>query len=271
MGRAGRIPFPALTRATPTTNPGSEAPPSGIAPPVPTGFLPDDPAPPIAREGWPIVASFVLGSVLLSAGGYWLLGVPGAAGVGAVCAALCLWCVWFFRDPVRRTPADEALVISPADGVVVSVGPAAPPPELRADGLAPQMPRVCIFMNVFNVHVNRSPVGGTIVGADYRPGKFFNASLDKASADNERSSLAIKTPAGHVLAVVQIAGLIARRIVSKVRVGDTRRAGQRYGLIRFGSRVDVYLPVGSEVVVKLGRVTVAGETVVARLPGTSAP
>jgi phosphatidylserine decarboxylase len=162
------------------------------------------------------------------------------------------------------------LVISPADGVVVSVGPAAPPQELTADGLAPEMARVCVFMNVFNVHVNRSPVGGTVVGAHYRPGKFFNASLDKASEHNERSSLAIRTGGGQVLAVVQIAGLIARRIVSKVKVGDTRRAGQRYGLIRFGSRVDVYLPAGSEVLVRLGQVTVAGETVLARLAVPSA-
>jgi phosphatidylserine decarboxylase len=234
------------------------------------GYLPDDPSPAIAREGWPIVAAFFLISILLTAGAKWLLGLPGLIGVGAVCLALCCWCLWFFRDPVRRTPADAALVLSPADGVVVLVGPAAPPPELKADGLAPQMPRVCVFMNVFNVHVNRAPVGGTIVGEHYRPGKFFNAALDKASADNERSSLAIKTGDGRVLAVVQIAGLIARRIVSKVRVGDTRRAGQRYGLIRFGSRVDVYLPLGSEVLVKPGQVTVAGETVIAKLAAVSA-
>ena len=129
------------------------------------------------------------------------------------------------------------------------------------------MIRICIFMNVFNVHVNRTPVAPAITGDNYRPGKFFNASLDKASEHNERSSLALRTPSGHSLAVVQIAGLIARRIVSKVKVGDTLRAGQRYGLIRFGSRVDVYLPQGSVPSVTLTQKTVAGETVIARLPG----
>ncbi len=234
----------------------------------------DDPAPPIAREGWPIVAVFELVSALASAGGMYWLGVPGLVVVGGICLVLTLWCLWFFRDPPRKTPGDPGAVISPADGVVVSIGPATPPPELELwASQTSGMQRICIFMNVFNVHVNRSPVAGVITGAHYRPGKFFNASLDKASEHNERSSLAVRTADGQTLAVVQIAGLIARRIVSKVKPGDTLRAGQRYGLIRFGSRVDVYLPEGAVPGVALGQKTVAGETVIATLrqnaPGPS--
>jgi phosphatidylserine decarboxylase len=227
----------------------------------------DDAAPPIAREGWPIVAAFVLLGALISGGAYFWLGIPGLVVVGAVAAALTLWCLWFFRDPPRKTPADPSLVISPADGVVVSIAPAAPPPELELWASQTEgVQRVCIFMNVFNVHVNRSPVAGVITSAHYRPGKFFNASLDKASEFNERSSLAVRTVDGHVVAFVQIAGLIARRIVSKVKPGDHLRAGQRYGLIRFGSRVDVYLPKGSALSVTVGQKAVAGETVIASLP-----
>jgi phosphatidylserine decarboxylase len=155
-------------------------------------------------------------------------------------------------------------VIAPADGVVVSVSPAPPPPELAIPEPSPR--RVCIFMNVFNVHVNRAPVAGTVSVAQYREGKFFNAALDKASEQNERFSIALRTSTGHVIGAVQIAGLVARRIVRKVKAGDPLRAGQRYGLIRFGSRVDVYIPAGSEVLVQLGQVTKAGETVIARLP-----
>jgi phosphatidylserine decarboxylase len=227
----------------------------------------DDAAPPIAREGWPIVAAFILLGAIISGGAYAWLGIAGLVPVAAVATVLSLWCLWFFRDPPRQTPADPSLIISPADGVVVSVGPATPPPEL--DLWASQtegMQRVCIFMNVFNVHVNRSPVGGIITAAHYRPGKFFNASLDKASEFNERSSLAVRTPEGQLVAFVQIAGLIARRIVSKVKPGDHLRAGQRYGLIRFGSRVDVYLPKGSAPSVSVGQKAVAGETVIATLP-----
>jgi phosphatidylserine decarboxylase len=191
--------------------------------------------------------------------------------VGVLCVLLTLWCLWFFRDPPRRTPVEAGLVIAPADGVVCMVSPALPPPELdlwasQSEGVQ----RICIFMNVFNVHVNRAPVAGVITSAHYRPGKFFNAALDKASDLNERSSLAIRTAAGHTVAFVQIAGLIARRIVCKVKPGDTLRAGQRYGLIRFGSRVDVYLPKGSVVNVEVGQATVAGETVIAKLPATNA-
>lgn len=226
--------------------------------------LPDDPSPIIAREGWPIVAVFVLIGAVAAAATWQFAGPSAGAVVGGIGLVLTLWCLWFFRDPRRSTPADPTLVVAPADGVVVSLSPAVPPAEL---GLSDQgLQRVCIFMNVFNVHVNRAPAAGVVTSAAYREGKFFNASLDKASEHNERFSVAMKTGSGHQIGFVQIAGLVARRIVRKVQPGDALRAGQRYGLIRFGSRVDVYLPPGSEVLVKLGTPTVAGETAIARLP-----
>lgn len=231
---------------------------------APAAVLPDDPSPIIAREGWPIVAVFVLVSVVAAATAWQFGGQAVGATVAGVGAVLTLWCLWFFRDPARSTPADPALVIAPADGVVVSLSPAAPPPELGLP--AEPLQRVCIFMNVFNVHVNRAPVSGVVTAAAYREGKFFNASLDKASEHNERFSVAMRTPTGHSIGFVQIAGLVARRIVRKVKPGDNLRTGQRYGLIRFGSRVDVYLPPGCEVLVKLGEKTLAGETPIARLP-----
>ncbi len=231
--------------------------------PASLSILHDDPSPIIAREGWPIVAVFVLIGGVASAAAWHFAGAPVGAVVGGIGLVLTLWCLWFFRDPARRTPSDASLVIAPADGVVVSVSPADPPGELGIPGQGLQ--RVCIFMNVFNVHVNRAPAAGVITAAAYREGKFFNASLDKASEQNERFSVAMRTESGHAIGCVQIAGLVARRIVRKVKPGDTMRAGQRYGLIRFGSRVDVYLPPGSEVLVKLGQATLAGETPIARL------
>jgi phosphatidylserine decarboxylase len=227
--------------------------------------LTDDPSPIIAREGWPIVGVFVLIGGLLGWLAWHFGGQAAGAGVWGAGLVLTLWCLWFFRDPERRTPADSSLVIAPADGVVVSVSPANPPGELGIPGQ--DLQRVCIFMNVFNVHVNRAPAAGVITAAAYREGKFFNASLDKASELNERFSVAMRTGSGHLIGFVQIAGLVARRIVRKVKPGDSLRAGQRYGLIRFGSRVDVYLPAGSEVLVKLGQATLAGETPIARFPG----
>lgn len=229
---------------------------------------PESPAPPIAREGWPIVALFIVIAVALSVGAWFISPVAGGI-VGAVATILCLWCLWFFRDPSRKTPVDANLVISPADGVVNFVGPAQPPPELAIEpGIAASMVRVSVFMNVFNVHVNRSPVDASISAIHYRPGKFFNASLDKASEDNERCSLVLKTPRGATIACVQIAGLVARRIVCRVKEGVALRTGERYGLIRFGSRVDVYLPTGYTPSVALGQKTVAGETVIARYQET---
>lgn len=217
--------------------------------------------PAIAREGWPLVALFAFVSGVLTFGG--LMWHPVAAVVvGVVGVLLTGWCVWFFRDPLRRTPADANAVICPADGVVVKIEPGVPPPEL---GLTSEqtleMTKVSIFMNVFNVHVNRSPVNGKVARIAYKPGAFFNASFDKASELNERCSYALEMDDGRTIAMVQIAGLVARRIVVKTTEGARLAAGERYGLIRFGSRVDLYFPAGSRVTAKLGDKTVAGETV----------
>jgi phosphatidylserine decarboxylase len=160
-------------------------------------------------------------------------------------------------------PQGADLILSPADGVISLIEPAVPPPEL---GLGPEaLTRVSVFMNVFNCHVNRAPVAGEITAIAYRPGKFFNASLDKASVDNERNSLAIRMADGRQIAVVQIAGLVARRIVCWSKTGGRLQAGERFGLIRFGSRLDVYLPAGVAPQVALGQTMVAGESVIADL------
>lgn len=207
---------------------------------------------PMHREGYRFVPVFAAATAVL-----FLIAQPlGWIGVG-----LTLWCYYFFRDPARVTPAREGLVISPADGVVQMIGDFAPPEEL---GLGPEpMTRIAVFMNVFNCHVNRAPVSGRIEKIAYRPGRFFNASLDKASVDNERNGLAIRMEDGRAIAVVQIAGLVARRIVCDVKEGQAVLAGQRFGMIRFGSRLDVYLPPGTAPLVAVGQTTVAGETVLA--------
>jgi phosphatidylserine decarboxylase len=206
---------------------------------------------PIHREGWPFIAIFAVIANLLA----WIWGPLGWVG-----AILTAWCAYFFRDPVRTVPVGEGLVISPADGRVSMIAPAVPPSEL---GLSNEpMMRISIFMNVFNCHVNRVPVAGRIEAIAYRPGLFLNAELDKASEDNERNAIIVNTGRERY-GVVQIAGLIARRIVSFVEEGDELGVGERFGLIRFGSRVDVYLPDGVEPVVGVGQTMVAGETVIA--------
>lgn len=213
---------------------------------------------PMHREGIKFVAAFAVVTVLL----FLIWDVLGWIGVG-----LTVWCYYFFRDPERVTPQRPGLIVSPADGIVSLIEPAVPPAEL---GL-PDAPltRVSVFMNVFNCHVNRTPIAGEITAIAYRPGKFFNASLDKASTDNERNSLAIRMGDGRSIAVVQIAGLVARRIVCFAKPGDRMQTGERFGLIRFGSRLDVYLPDGVEPLVSLGQTMVAGETVIADLTATS--
>jgi phosphatidylserine decarboxylase len=183
--------------------------------------------------------------------------------LGWIGAAATVWCVFFFRNPERVTPNRRGLIVSPADGIVKWVGPAAPPPELEL-GAAPRE-RVSIFMNVFDVHVNRIPLGGTIKRLVYHPGRFFNASLDKASEHNERQGAVITAPDGSEVGVVQIAGLVARRIVCWLNRGEDVRTGQRFGMIRFGSRVDVYLPPGVPALVAVGQRMIAGETVIADL------
>lgn len=208
--------------------------------------------PPLHPEGWRFVPIFALATILL----FWISTPLGWVGV-----ILTLWCAYFFRDPARVTPIRKGLVISPADGIVQSIEYSVPPVELG--GTSQPLLRVSVFMNVFNVHVNRSPVDGEVTGYAYRPGKFFNASLDKASEYNERLSLKLRQADGHELIVVQIAGLVARRIKCDVSVGRHLQAGERFGLIRFGSRVDVYLPEGVEPMVAVGQIAVAGETVLA--------
>jgi phosphatidylserine decarboxylase len=212
--------------------------------------------PTVHPAGWPFVAAFLAAAVAL--GFLWQplfwLGLTVTA-----------WCVYFFRDPLRVTPDDPALVVSPADGVVVTTAERVPPPEL---GLGERpLPCIGIFMNVFDVHVNRTPVAGAVVRKAYHAGKFLNASLDKASDENERLSWVIRAASGREIGLVQIAGLVARRIVAFVEEGAALLPGQRVGLIRFGSRCDVYLPEGVEPLVLVGQRTLAGETVLADLFG----
>ncbi len=209
---------------------------------------------PMHPEGIKFVAIFAA----ITAGLFLLTPYLGWIGVG-----LTIWCYYFFRDPERVPPDRPGLIVSPADGIVSLIEPAVPPAELGMDDTA--LTRVSVFMNVFNCHVNRTPMTGEVLAVSYRPGKFFNASLDKASVDNERNSLRLRLISGQELAVVQIAGLVARRIVCFVKSGDTLQTGERFGLIRFGSRLDVYLPPGVAPLVSVGQTMVAGETVLAQL------
>ena len=209
---------------------------------------------PVHPEGYVFIGAFALVSLLL----FWLWSPLGWLGTVAT-----LWCAYFFRDPQRVTPVRDGLVISPADGVISRVIHANPPAELGLGDKA--LPRVSVFMSVFDCHVNRSPVTGRIERIAYRAGKFLNADLDKASEDNERNCLTIALPSTVRIGVGQIAGLIARRIVPFVREGMSIGAGERIGMIRFGSRVDVYLPEGTRPLVAEGQRAIAGETVLADL------
>lgn len=209
---------------------------------------------PMHPEGFKFVAIFAAITVVL----FLISNLLGWIGVG-----LTIWCYYFFRDPERVPPLAEGLIVSPADGIVSLIEKAVPPEELGMPD-AP-LTRVSVFMSVFNCHVNRTPIAGEISAIAYRPGKFFNASLDKASADNERNSLRIRMENGQDLAVVQIAGLVARRIVCFVKPGDRMQTAERFGLIRFGSRLDVYLPDGVDPLVRVGQTMIAGETVLADL------
>src|ERR1019366_253719 len=205
--------------------------------------------PPIHPEGYPFIGGFALVSLIL----FWIWSPLGWIGT-----LLTLWCALFFRDPVRVTPVREGLVVAPADGRISMVTMVLPPAEL---GLGDRpLPRVSIFMSVFNCHVNRSPVAGRIDRIAYRPGTFIHGELDQASEEKQSKSLVISTPNGRI-GVVQIAGLVARRIVSFVREGQSIGAGERFGLIRFGSRLDVYLPEGTKSLVSEGQTAVAGENI----------
>lgn len=212
---------------------------------------------PIHPAGYPFIAGFAVTSLVL--GFIW---TP-LFWIGMI---LTVWCVYFFRDPARVTPVDDELVISPADGKVSAVGPAVPPAELGLG--SDQMLRISVFMNVFSCHVNRAPVRGRISRIAYKPGKFLNADLDKASTENERNGLVIEGPNGKA-AAVQVAGLVARRILCFAVEDTDISAGERFGLIRFGSRVDVYLPDMAVARVATGQTSVAGETVLATFGGSA--
>jgi len=201
------------------------------------------------------VAVLLLGLIL----GWWWLAWPALF--------FTLFCVYFFRDPERVPPGRATAILAPADGRVVAVSPAVPPAELGL-GPAPRW-RVAIFLSVLDVHINRMPVDGTVTRIAYRHGAFVSAALDKASESNERNALAVRMTDGRELAIVQIAGLIARRIVCQVREGDAVRAGSRFGLIRFGSRTDLYLPEGVRPLVAEGQYMIGGETVIAELSAVS--
>ena len=215
---------------------------------------------PMHREGYRFVAAFAVGTLVL----FYVFEPLGWVGL-----VLTLWCAYFFRDPERVSPVRDGLVLSPADGVVQMVELAVPPAELEL-GDAPR-PRISVFMNVFNVHVNRSPVDGTVGRTNYRPGKFVNAALDKASEDNECQAVVIHMADDRQIVVVQIAGLIARRIVCDIAEGDQVHAGARFGMIRFGSRVDVYLDAEMSPLVVAGQQAVAGETVIADARSQESP
>jgi len=210
----------------------------------------------IHPEGWKFAGILFVSSIIL----FYLFASILIALIGFF---LTFFVLWFFRDPKRNTPQDENLIISSADGKVCLIDEAYPPEELPIE---PQkMKRICVFMNVFNVHVNRSPVQGNVDHIVYKEGKFLNASLDKASDKNERSSLVLNTQNGTKIIVVQIAGLIARRILSFISPNMLLNQGERFGLIRFGSRVDIYLPLDAVEKCKVGDKVVAGESILASL------
>jgi phosphatidylserine decarboxylase len=210
--------------------------------------------PNIHRDGWIFIAIFAFCALVLS-----LM----AESLGWIGAILTGWCVYFFRDPERVTPVREQLIISPGDGLVQAIVEASPPDEM--DLKAGKWLRISIFLSVFDVHVNRVPIGGKIIKSVYHPGKFFNASLDKASEHNERQVLVVETKDKKEIGFVQIAGLIARRIRCDVEEGQEVKTGERFGMIRFGSRVDVYLPKGTAIQVIEGQRVIGGETVIADL------
>ncbi len=207
---------------------------------------------PVHREGWGFVAIFGIVTFLL---------FKISTNAGWIGLLLTAWCAYFFRDPVRFTPTRDGLVVSPADGLIQTISMAPPPPELNYGNNL--LTKISVFMNVFDVHINRAPMPGVIKEVKYIPGKFLNASLDKASVDNERQIFVLTLADGKELIVVQIAGLVARRILRWVNAGDSVRVGQRIGMIRFGSRVDVYLPQGVNALVIPGQYVYAGESVLA--------
>lgn len=206
----------------------------------------------IHKEGYIFIISFAAVTFLLASF------IPTLGWLGFIAT---VWCAFFFRNPDRFTPVDDNLIISSADGIVQDIAESIPPAELGLGN--EEMLRVSIFLNIFNVHVNRIPANGKILGLHYNPGKFFNASLDKASIYNERQSVLMETNSGHKIAFIQIAGLIARRIVCDLEEGNTVKSGERYGIIRFGSRMDIYLPLKTAILVSKGQTAIGGETIIA--------
>lgn len=215
--------------------------------------------PPIHKEGHPFIFIFAVVSIIAG------LMVGSLGWIGSIAT---LWCVYFFRDPERVTPSEGNLVISPADGLIQKIEKAAPPAELGLGDA--ELTRISIFLNVFNVHVNRVPVSGEVTELNYRPGKFLSANLDKASDENERQAVVVKTDDGKQVVFVQIAGLVARRIVCNLKEGQSVLAGERYGIIRFGSRADIYLPDGVNPTVVVGQTAIGGETILADLSSKKA-
>ncbi|MCC7226031.1 MAG: phosphatidylserine decarboxylase [Burkholderiaceae bacterium] len=212
---------------------------------------PHYPHPLIAREGWPFLAASVALALVAS---FW------SPGWSVPLWVIALFVLQFFRDPPRTGSSELRAVLAPADGRIVVVQEAWDPYAQR------NALKISVFMNVFNVHSNRSPVDGEVLGVEYFAGKFFNAALDKASLENERNAMVLRTPAGHIVTAVQVAGLVAKRILCYAKTGDILSRGQRYGFIRFGSRVDVYLPPGSRPRVAIGDKVSATTTVLADLP-----
>jgi phosphatidylserine decarboxylase len=213
---------------------------------------------PIAVEGYPFILGFLTLTVLLALLGLYLH--PGFLAPAALALLLALFSVFFFRNPERTTPGNENTVVAPADGVVIFSGTVLEPHTSQ------QMEKISIFMSVFSVHVNRAPISGKVVDSFYTKGKFYDVRDERATFENEQQGLVLEPSPGLRLVVVQVAGLIARRIVCYAKTGDLLTRGRRYGLIRFGSRLDVYLPVGSKIKVAMGETTVAGETVLGILP-----
>ena len=213
---------------------------------------------PIATEGYPFIAGFAALAAVMALLGRYLH--PGFFAPAALFLLLALFTVFFFRNPERSTPEGENVVVAPADGEVIFLGRVIEPHT------STEMEKISIFMSVFNVHVNRAPISGKVLGGFYTKGKFFDVRDERASFENEQQGLVLETATGLRMVVVQVAGLIARRIVCYAKVGDLLAKGRRYGLIRFGSRLDVYLPLGTRIEVPMGQKTVAGETVLGILP-----
>jgi phosphatidylserine decarboxylase len=209
----------------------------------------------IHKEGYKFIIIFALITALLA-----LL----SNSLGLIGLVATLWCVFFFRDPERIIPIEENIIVSPADGIVTRVEYGVEAPEDLGYG-SKKFNKISVFLNVFNVHVNRIPVGGAVVKVSYKPGKFLSANVDEASAENERNSAVVKTADGREIIFVQVAGLVARRIVSQLKEGQEVKIGDRYGIIRFGSRADIYLPEDVSIKSLVGQTMIGGETIIAKL------